>query len=245
MIKARSTSLNAHRLARGFTFFEVLIASAILAVLVAVIVPTLGKAHDRGKEVQCLSNLRQIGVAVQLYGADFQVYVPFTTAGSDWSYLIKPYLDRSGQVVYSDPNERSPVVICPSRSVTPPNLQPSYSPHRQIMAVNGQSTVRRYGSIRRPCNVVLMADSIQSAAVALPQGGWGCYALAFQMPYSWTLGGTPATAESAVPTWPDADGDGDNVRYRHHGRANFLFVDGHVVSMKKGELKEKHVMLSY
>ena len=244
MLTIRKPSLVKHTPA--FNSIELLVVITVLMVMLAVILPSRLAMIERANRIRCVSNLRQIAVAVNLYGADFGAYIPFTTATSDWSFLAKPYLDRTGETVYTDPNSRSPVIVCPSRRVVPPNLQPSYAPHRQIMTVYPESAgPRRFGTISRPCDVILMADAIQSAAMPPSDGGWGCYALAFDMPYSWTLNGDPADANESVPVTPDVDGDGNNARYRHDGSANFLFVDGHVSAIYKGNLKQRNVMLNY
>ncbi|MEQ8769466.1 MAG: type II secretion system protein [Phycisphaerales bacterium] len=59
---------------RGFTLIELLVVIAIIAVLIGILVPTLGRARDSARTVVCLSNHRQIGVAWGSYVADEQQY---------------------------------------------------------------------------------------------------------------------------------------------------------------------------
>jgi prepilin-type N-terminal cleavage/methylation domain-containing protein len=61
----------------GFTLVELLVVIAIIAVLAALLLPVLASAKQAGHRVRCLSNLRQIGIAVQSYADDHGGQIPY------------------------------------------------------------------------------------------------------------------------------------------------------------------------
>jgi len=81
---------------RGFTLIELLVVIAIIALLLAILMPSLQKARKQAQAATCLSNLKQIGVAAELYANDHDTYIPRGSTGSNpiWFMQFLPYVGQ-------------------------------------------------------------------------------------------------------------------------------------------------------
>jgi prepilin-type N-terminal cleavage/methylation domain-containing protein/prepilin-type processing-associated H-X9-DG protein len=103
---------------RGFTLIEVLVVIGVIAVLIGILLPALGQARKAGRTVVCLSNQRQIGIALMGYAAEFKDWIPRESGNSEetparipkipawyrapsnrasynlsWAFNLRPFLD--------------------------------------------------------------------------------------------------------------------------------------------------------
>lgn len=74
------------RVARGFSMIELLVAMSVLAVLAAILVPTITKAKEAAKVSECLSNMRQIGVGLHAYIEEYNGKFPAAVSYGSPSY---------------------------------------------------------------------------------------------------------------------------------------------------------------
>lgn len=190
--------------ARGaFTLIELLVVIAIIAILAGLLLPALSRAKESARSAQCLSQMRQIGLAVRLYAEDNEDEFPrsqhsaFSHGQLTWGRAVAPEL---GSTTTTWTNLLAGVYHCPSDHRATPwsyglNVYFELGPDDDYEGK--PQTWRRVGSVPNPSGTILFAENASSADHIMPN--------------FWT-----------------APQDAMDVASRRHGqRPNCTFVDGH------------------
>src|ERR1700744_2240727 len=151
---------------RAFTLLELLVVIAIIAILASLLLPALSRAKDQSHQTACLSNLRQVNLAIRFYAEDNQDSLPVSPVpnpypngiGAYYKQLVKGYLGLSGP---ASPSEK--VFICPSDRVICTQIGPAFTSYTfngyevgpdDIQRITGQ----RLGSIKNPGKAVMVGE---------------------------------------------------------------------------------------
>jgi prepilin-type processing-associated H-X9-DG protein/prepilin-type N-terminal cleavage/methylation domain-containing protein len=197
----------------GFTLIELLVVISVIAIIAAILFPVFAQAREKARQISCVNNLKQIGLAFFEYGDDYDDKMPpwDTVEGTApnytyrdlWASNYEPtqFNSVAGGFIYpyeSNVNIR----YCPSFSATKYALFADYGYNVEYMYDNFTPPVY-FHNIPEPAVTLLFTDTASGSIPLQENPSAEC----------------PSMGE--IPT----------IHGRHNGFANVLWFDGHVKSM--------------
>lgn len=219
-------SWSGFRQRRAFTLVELLVVIGIIGVLMALLLPTLGRAREAAAITQCLSNMRQLQMAQVAYAADQDNYLVVAGNGTEqgaWIAALQPYSSSglvrrcgSDRSLYFD--ETIPGYDPPRKRVT------SYGINNYVSSTHspfGVEIIKKINQVRRTSRVIQFAELAETGSYA---GADHLHVDQFYFAMS------PSVTLTRI---------GQQMPLTRHGgkigsweaRLNFSFLDGHAESL--------------
>ena len=244
----------------GFTLVELLVAVAIVVLLISLLLPSLSRARRQSRAVVCTSNLRQLGIAFQMYvnhnkGKSFFVY------GSDenyWPYVLEPQIGAvKAALLCPEAPQHSGVPTHQENGVAgSPRRGTAFHAWAQISSRPGAVPGRAwdemessYGmngwlSALRPSGSIPAGDAARDKYISLPaEEAWGIPLFAdctAHLSYPYHTDAPPRNLSVPIPPTgnlgPDVCGMHAFCIARHGRAINVVFLDGHARRVPLEEL---------
>lgn len=241
------TGLRSAAGAGGFTLIELLVVIAIIAILASILFPVFAQAREKARQTQCLSNGKQMGVALMAYAQDYDETLPLAgityIVGSSvndlrnpkWMDLLQPYIKNDA--VFNCPSDSGPKFVSlatnPGRTggTNPPGgswlLNTAYVGGGGLQGPSGQILA----AIGSPADTIF---AVEGPSVVNNQFYWSSGAAnpVFPLPPI-TRGnqfGMDLQANPPYFGYQENSGRRYLVLGRHSRQANILYCDGHAKS---------------
>lgn len=203
-----------------FTLIELLVVIAIISILAALLLPSLKKVKDKVNEISCVGNIRQFGVGNMSYAQDNGEWLPVSyTNGQLWDYQLMPYINYPQNTAEADRKTSYSIFHCPGAQ-----------PHPDY--VNYRSRGYAYNRFLSCGNSVYSSYWQKLSRIETP----GSMALITDMGYSSPEHEHATFMNTGNVLWVAPQGSQyiQYISYRHSGRTDVLFTDGHVSPCAKG-----------
>lgn len=229
--RTRNPRPNPAQIHCAFTLIELLVVIAIIGILASMLLPALGKASAKAKQIKCASNMKQIGLGLIMYADDFEGRIPKTgqeTQNTNEMFIRKilPYVGQSDRIR-----------LCPADPTRSDRLEnggtsyilndyiavPLIGPFGQVLA-----PLPKLDQLRNPSETMLLFEVADEYGPII--------SVDHAHARTWRTSGWEGIIDDIRP---DRHRTGAANSDRTDGSANYLFADGHVESIAGHEIKRQ------
>ena len=216
---ARGGPASGLRTGGAFTLIELLVVVSIIALLISILLPSLKRAREQTKSTLCLSNMRQIGLALQTYAMENREYIPASSCPAAESPEEDYWLNVLQRCAHQ------PLIArCPKDKTTKPFLDWSRPPADPVTWQN-----YRWSSFAiNSCLVPTAANPHEYNRLnRIPRPAYVIYLAGIRSGQGYDSGD-----HIHADLWEGLDDPTKEVAWdRHYNRSNYLFADGHVETL--------------